>query len=148
MRRILLILIPIMLTVMLIGCGETMPSPAVPAEEQIPLTPEPEKSPPQQIEPQVIKEWSGTGIKTTEPFTIKEQPWIIQWEHEPVIMEGQSMGILQIMVYETKNPDIPITLAANSMEKGSDISYIYETGEFYLTINAANTNWSVKVLAK
>ena len=57
------------------------------------------------------------------------------------------MGILQVMVYETSNPNLPITLAANSMKKESGSSYVYQNGEFYLTMNAANTNWTVKVMA-
>ncbi|MDO9579703.1 MAG: hypothetical protein Q7J06_03920 [Bacteroidales bacterium] len=124
MKRILL---PILVigVVLLGGCG-------APSE-----TPSP--TPTTQAEPQLIKEWRGTGIKTTEPFTINSKPWVISWANNPTLIDGQSMGILQIMVYNTKNPDIPTALAANSMEKGSDTSYIYETGTFYLTINAANT---------
>lgn len=109
-------------------------------------TPTPTETPAPQAQLQVIKEWTGTGIKTTEPFTINNKPWVIDWTHTPALVDDQSMGILQIMVYNTKNPDIPITIAANSTEAGSDTSYIYETGTFFLTINAANTNWKVKVL--
>jgi len=93
----------------------------------------------------LFKEWSGTGIKTTEPFTIDSQPWKIEWSSDPVIMGGQSVGMLQIMVYDSANPNFPITLAANTSEKASDTSYIYRRGAFYLTVNAANTNWTVKI---
>ena len=104
-------------------------------------------TPTKQVELQLIKEWSGTGIKTTEPFTITSKPWAISWANNPKVIGGQSMGILQIMVYNTKNPDLLVALAANSMERGSDSSYIYDTGTFYLTINAANTQWTVQVWA-
>ena len=111
------------------------------------LAPVPAPKPAEQAEPQVIKEWTGNGIKTTESFTISSKPWIISWTNNPEVVGGESMGIFQIMVYDTKNPDFPITLAANTTEKGSDTSYIYETGTFYLTMNAANTQWVVQVLA-
>ena len=148
----------ILLSILLIGillmsaCGAPtaeapapVPAPA-PAETPSPA-PEPVPTPPKQAEPQLIKEWSGTGIKTTEPFTINSKPWAISWANNPTLIGGESMGILQIMVYNIKNPDIPVTLAANTMEKGSDTSYIYETGTFYLTVNAANTQWTVQVWA-
>jgi len=89
--------------------------------------------------------WNGDGIKTTEPFTINEQPWFVNWTSNPQIIDGQSMGLLQIMVYETDQPTIPITLAANTQEQGTDTSYIYQTGTFFLTMNAANTEWQVCV---
>ena len=122
------------------------PSTPVPAPTPAPTsTPAPE--PTKQAELQVVKEWTGNGIKTTETFTISGAPWVISWSNNPQIMGGESVGMLQIMVYDTENPDFPITLAANTNEKGSATSYIYETGTFYLTINAANTEWTVEVLA-
>ena len=38
-----------------------------------------------------------------------------------------------------------VSLVANTVEQGSDYSYIYETGTFYLEISAVNTSWAVKV---
>ena len=109
--------------------------------------PTPTSTPTPTKEPEVIKEWSGTGVKTTEPFTITNKPWQINWSHNPLIMDGQSMGILQIYVYSTSD-DMLIALAANSMQSESDTSYVYDTGTFYLTINAVNTDWNVKVLTR
>lgn len=113
------------------------PSTPAPTTPSIPEAPEPELT--------LVKSWSGTGIKTTEPFTIRKQPWIINWTNKPQKMEGQSIGILQIMVYRSDQPDIPITLAANTQADEVDTSYVYETGTFYLTMNAANTSWEVNV---
>jgi hypothetical protein len=132
MKRILLPILVIEL-LLLGACG-------TPSE-----TPSP--TPTTQAELQLIKEWTGTGIKTTEPFTINSKPWAISWANNPTLIGGQSMGILQIMVYNTRNPNILASLAANSTERGSDTSYVYETGTFYLTINAANTQWVVQVWA-
>ena len=93
----------------------------------------------------LIKNWQGTGIKTTEPFSISRQPWAIVWSNKPQIMEEQSVGLLQIIVYRTNQPKLPVTLAANTQEEALDTSFIYETGDFFLTINAANTAWDVTV---
>lgn len=134
------ILIPILLMEILLLSACAAPATA-------PTTETPSPTPTKQAEPQLIKEWEGTGIKTTEPFTINNKPWVISWANNPKVIDSQSMGILQIMVYSIKTPDFPITLAANTMERSSDNSYIYETGTFYLTINAANTQWAVQVWA-
>ena len=85
----------------------------------------------------VIASWSGNGIKTTEPFTIKAKKWRI--EHS-----NTGGGILQIMVYKGSRL---VTLAANAQEAGSDKSWVYQKGEFHLMINSGNTDWDVKVVA-
>jgi len=95
----------------------------------------------------LINNWSGTGIKTTESFSISKSPWNIVWTNNPETYEGQSVGTLQIMVYSTEVPDIPIAFAANTQKEETDITYIYETGTFYLTVLAANTDWEVSVFA-
>jgi len=129
------------------ACGASTTGPP---DEATPTTTPSEKPEPtsiKQAKPQLIKEWKGSGIKSTEAFTVNRKPWVISWANNPEVIGGQSMGILQIMVYSTKNPNIPVTLAANTMKKSSDTSYIYETGRFYLKINAANTEWVVQVWA-
>jgi len=81
--------------------------------------------------------WQGSGIKTTEPFTIRESMWRIKW---------QNLGsILQVYVYRL-NGDL-VTLPVNTLERGEDISYIYEKGEFYLTISAIE-KWSIEIQEK
>ena len=106
----------------------------------------PEVEAPATSEAQLIAEWAGIGPKTTEPFTIDDESWVIDWVHVPSVINNQSIGTFQIMVYNTENPDIPVAIAANSKEKESDTYYMQKTGTFYLLINAANTRWSVKVL--
>lgn len=97
---------------------------------------------------QLIKSWTGTGMKTTESFIMHSQPWSIEWKNDPTGMDGSSMGVFQIMAYQTNNPDIPTDIADNPGEKDTDTCYIHTAGSFYLTINAANSNWSVKVYSR
>lgn len=81
--------------------------------------------------------WQGSGVKTTEPFEITGSMWRINWEN---------LGsILQVYLYKTSGE--LVTLPVNTLEKGQDVSYIYEKGEFYLTISAIG-RWSIKVEEK
>ena len=105
-----------------------------------------EAPPTPQSQSQVVGEWAGIGPKTTAPFTIESESWVIDWAHVPSVINDQPIGTLQIIVHDAEDPDAPITIAANSMEEESSTSYIDGAGTFYLMINAANTRWSVKVL--
>jgi len=97
-------------------------------------------------QPDIVAKWSGTGIKTTDSFTITDSKWDIQWSSDPEMMNGTSVGMLQIYVFNVKNTSIPVTVVANTSQQDSDDSYIYQSGTFYLTIGGANTTWTVNVL--
>lgn len=80
--------------------------------------------------------WKGNGAKTTESFRVKKS-WRIKWKN---------LGdILQIYVHNLDGDFV--ALPVNTLEKGEDVSYIYETGEFYLTINALG-RWEVRIEEK
>ncbi len=100
------------------------------------------------VAPVLIKEWSGFGGTTTESFTIDSNEWLIDWSSQPTAATESSAGSLQIMIHDAQNPDLPAILAANTQNAGSNTSYIHKKGTFYLTINAANTNWSIKVYSE
>ena len=97
-------------------------------------------------QPVSVANWSGSGIKTTDSFTITGSKWDIQWSSNPEMMNGTSVGMLQVYVYNVNNTSLPITIVANTSEQTSDDSYIYQRGTFYLTISGANTTWTVNVL--
>lgn len=90
---------------------------------------------------QLIKSWSGNSTKKTEPFTITGKQWRIVWSNKDTTGFGGT--ILQVMVYKPEG-SLPVEIAVNAQE-GSDTSYIYKSGEFYLDINAANGAWTIKV---
>ena len=95
---------------------------------------------------ELVAEWTGIGTKTTDPFTIESESWVIDWGHVPSEIKDQSIGTFQIMVYNVEEPDIPVVIAVNSQERDADIFTIEGKGTFYLMINAANTRWAVRVL--
>ena len=123
---------------------------------EAPAGAQPEAEAPAGVEPEVIvlagaeaelvAEWTGIGTRTTDPFTIESESWVIDWAHVPSEIKDQSIGTFQIMVYNVEEPDIPVVIAVNSQERDADIFTIEGKGTFYLMINAANTRWAVRVL--
>jgi hypothetical protein len=89
-----------------------------------------------------IASWKGNGIKTTEPFTVTKAPWKIAWTQKV----SQYGGVLSILIYKT-NGNME-SIAANSSKSGSDVSYVYNTGTFYLEINSFNSDYTIEVYGK
>ncbi len=81
--------------------------------------------------------WEGNGAKTTEPFTIDGTMWRIEWENSGLL--------LQVFLYRL-NGDL-VSVPINTSEKGEDVSYVYEKGEFYITINATG-KWRINIEQK
>ena len=87
-------------------------------------------------------EWRGNGMKKTEPFTVNTAPWVVAWR-----LRGTDLGgLLSIWVKRADTGEL-VSLVANTTENGGDSSYIHETGQFYLDINAMGT-WAIQVFAE
>ncbi|MGM0602240.1 MAG: hypothetical protein ACQESS_02875 [Bacillota bacterium] len=82
----------------------------------------------------IIKEYSGSGMQSTRPFTV-DNAWEIQW--------SASGEVFQIYLYE-KNGNL-VNIAANQMGAGKGSYYSPKTGTFYLEVNAMG-NWEVKIV--
>jgi hypothetical protein len=97
-----------------------------------------------ETEAQIIKEWSGAGDKTTEPFTITKTPWTIEWEKYP---RSEYTSMLLIMVY-MPGSDAPVEIfeSGSGINYEADTNYIYHTGTFYLDIGAAACDWKIKIV--
>ena len=93
------------------------------------------------VEWEVVKTISGNSAKKTAPFTIDADQWRVDWS-----TSGGSMGsVFQVSAYEPGS-DFPTSMIANvANDSGSDTSYVYESGEFYLEINSANTSWEITI---
>jgi WD40 repeat protein len=81
-----------------------------------------------------IKEFSGNGLQTTRPFTVKGG-WEIQWDSK-----GE---ILQISVY--KGTGEFVGLVSNQMGPGTGSAYQPKGGTYYLQANAMG-DWSIKIV--
>lgn len=99
-----------------------IPLPEAPSTQQQESTIEPIPTPESEIQvqqpvpppskPKMIKEWSGNGGKTTEPFTVTNKPRVISWANNPTASWGT--GYLGIHVHDADYPDSrTIALVAN-----------------------------------
>jgi len=86
---------------------------------------------------------TGTDSKTTQPFMVDTNEWIVEWEYEP--QKNASMVIFSFFIYprgETTNCEKAII---TETAKGSTYCYA-EPGEYYLEVMAANLkNWQITI---
>jgi len=85
-----------------------------------------------------IKSWTGSGIKTTEPFGIDKSPWLIAYRLRATREYGAYLGIC---VYDS---DKLSDVAVNTQSEGANTTYVYTTGTTHLGINGMG-NWAVTV---
>lgn len=88
-----------------------------------------------------VKTWSGVGIKKTEPFTITGDKWRIKWSN----IDDSNIGSLFQGYVMKPGKEIPSEVFGNSTKDSKDETYVYSSGDFYLSINSANSKWSVIV---
>lgn len=92
---------------------------------------------------QPIATWSGSGLKTTEPFTITGSPWRVSWKAKST---GEMLTLFQGCVRPIGGGVLDMVYFANSMSEGEDTSYVYlGPGEYYIEISAIGCSWAVTV---
>jgi len=77
----------------------------------------------------------GEKREDTEPFRIKNKMWRIRWESK------QDMFTIAIM---KPGEEYPIATPVMLAPGGKDVSYVYKSGTFYLTVTATG-EWSIKI---
>lgn len=80
--------------------------------------------------------FKGESIKDTETFKISSDEWRINWETKPGDIGEMNF---QIYVYDKNGNSAGSYIAANVIGEGNDISYMRGSGEYYLTINTAQS---------
>jgi hypothetical protein len=83
-------------------------------------------------------QWSGNGLTTTRPFRVSG-PWELQWD--------SAGNFFQVFLYragEVHGQAIP-NIVANQPGSGSGSSYVPQSGEFYLVVNAIG-RWSARAV--
>lgn len=93
-----------------------------------------EETKPPKEKPNKIFQYSGSGMKTTRPFTVNSS-WELQWDADGMIFQA----------YLYKEDGELADLLANQQGEGKGSSYCPKTGTFYLKINAMG-NWTVKAV--
>ena len=138
MKRPLLIMLAILIGVMLTACA------APPAPSEIPTPPPPpaeETAPPATFEPIVI---TGSGDKTSPPFTVTTDEWVIDWSYVPD-PEYPEMTVFGFFVYPRGKTAGSVVSVSFAEESGSTYSYA-GAGEYYIQVIAANIkSWEVVI---
>lgn len=82
----------------------------------------------------VVVEYSGSGMKTTRPFTV-DSSWELQWKASGMVFQ----------VYLQSEDGQMVDILANQQGEGEGSSYSPKTGTYYLEINAMG-DWEIKIV--
>ena len=92
-----------------------------------------------------VTSFSGQGDKTTDSFKITGSKWRIKWNYTTNYPEYATFSIF---IYPKGETVSYIDFVDASGAGKSDVSYIYQSGEFYLKIIAANLeSWQITIEA-
>jgi hypothetical protein len=89
----------------------------------------------------VIREWRGNATKNTERFTVGPE-WCVDWSTGP-----GDYGPMNFQIFINKSDGGFGGVAANVIGPSQDVSYQYEAGTFYVTINTGQP-YAVRVLER
>jgi len=88
----------------------------------------------QSKDPRIVTQYSGSGMKTTRPFTV-DSSWEIQWKVSGMIFQ----------VYLQSEDGQMVDILANQQGEGEGSSYSPKSGTYYLEINAVG-DWEIKIV--
>ncbi len=89
-----------------------------------------------------VESFQGTGIQETPPFQVQSNTWRISYNWSATNEEFG--GIFQIYANNAETNDLVSIVSAE--EPGSGESFVNEgAGRYYLKINTASAEWTVKV---
>lgn len=124
--------------------GEPTPTPIPPpAEQPLPAAPSEEKAPtPSKPATFAAVTLTGTGDKTSQPFTVTTQEWTITWSYTPEDPEYAGFGFFVYPRGETK-----IYVASADTESTTGSTYTYAgPGDYYIVvITMSSTSWKVVI---
>jgi len=152
MRKPLLIILVILTGVMLTACAAPAETPQEVSEleDQIALleTQLSEKEAtapaptPSTFEPIVI---TGSGDKTSPPFTVTTEEWVIDWSYVPD-SEYPEMAMFGFFVYPRGETAVYVESVLFA-EETSGLTYSYAgAGEYYIKVTAGNVkSWEVVI---
>lgn len=92
-------------------------------------------------EDDIVITFSGSGTKTTRPFTVSNG-WEIQWEYDA---GNQFDGIGHFSIILHNESGEIVDFVANQISSGSSSFYHPQGGKYYLEINSVPGNYRVKI---
>jgi len=103
------------------------------------LTPTPAPTPKPTFEPVVI---TGTGDKTSRPFTVTTQEWTITWSYTPEDPEYAGFGFF---VYPRGETRIYVGSVDTENDTGSTYTYAGPGDYYIVVITMPSTSWKVVI---
>ena len=142
----LIALVAIVAAVIFAGCVEEEATTPVLTPTPVPTsTPTPTPTPTQKTWHSVTS-FSGSGDKTTQPFTIKGDEWRVKYTTK-ADSEYPEYAVFGVFVYPRGETVMYASAWDCDGKSCSDIQYIYEgIGDYYFSVIAANIDsWSLEV---
>jgi len=121
MKHLAIMLLSITLLALLVACKPAKEAPA----------------------PAVIVQWRGTGTVITEPFTIKETPWLVGWEFTPATL---NFFMIDIKRGDGSLYSKPVATSTHLNIGLADTFCSNDKGTFYLEITSDGGEWVVWVI--
>lgn len=127
------------------GCGAPATStPAPPDKSAAPVTIVPAASAKPAAGPAVLLDIAGSGAKKTQVFSAKGS-YDLSWTAKDASGYGCYLGIT---IYDSSSNTLAGLAVNQQVPAGgqkSDVDHEHKGGSFYLDINAASCDWTVKV---
>jgi hypothetical protein len=110
-----------------------------------PLIPIPHEEPakPVPLKWRLLGSWHGDGMTSTEPFVVRNVPWVLSYSVEPT---NDNKPVLLAIVHGSDGGIAGVGTMVESAGVGR--SMVYETGTCYLELSGANCRWTVAVYAQ
>lgn len=96
-----------------------------------------------QSEWQTVTAFEGQGTKNTHPILIMPDEWRLKWETESDYSSGQ---IFQVSLQKpSQNSPTENLVNVSNQGNASDVTNVYQSGEYYFRVNSANVDWKLIV---
>lgn len=130
--------------------GQTPPASNSPSPSPSPAKPSADQRPEPTVDPttaaklsrgqiNLVDLFTGVGAFQSRVFTMDSSPWVIIWN-----LSGDDPDtMLKVLVYRVDS-DSPLELAVDASEAGNSAAYIFESGAFFLEIEASGS-WNILV---
>lgn len=88
-----------------------------------------------------VASFSGSSAKNTETFYVPGGQWRLRWQGQ----SDNAYGFMVLQVFVNRANGDMVGLGVNTNTPGSDVSYFYESGSFWMQINSAGCQYSLVV---
>jgi hypothetical protein len=84
--------------------------------------------------------FTGSGVNTTEPFTVNTKEWMIDWSYK-----GDSSTVFSFYVYP-RGETVNFVEAVSSEQTNSDSTYMsFGPGDYYIKVISTSPKWTITI---